>query len=63
MASSAGIIAAVTEVMPVIKEGIGVMPMLVESLGRPAFIAAIITVAAALAIWFWRRQRLLEQGA
>ena len=49
--------------MPVIREGVGVMPVLSDALGRPAFIAALITVAAALAIWFWRRQRLLEQGA
>jgi lysozyme len=63
LAGSAGIVAAVTEAMPVIREGVGIMPVLAESLGRPAFIAALITVVAALAIWFWRRQRLLEQGA
>jgi hypothetical protein len=39
------------------------MPIFVDTLGRPAFIAALITVAAALAIWYGRRQRLLEQGA
>jgi hypothetical protein len=33
-----------------------------ETLGRLAFIAALITIAAALAIWFGRRQRLIEQG-
>ena len=63
MAGGAGAIAAVSDAKPVIRERVGIMPILVESLGRPAFIAAIITVAAALAIWFWRRQRLMEQDA
>lgn len=63
LAGGAGIVAAATEAMPVIKEGVGFMPILADALGRPAFIAAIVTVAAALAIWVWRRQRLLEQGA
>ena len=39
------------------------MPVLSEALGRPALIAALVVMAAALAIWVWRRQRLLEQGA
>ena len=49
--------------MPVIREGVGIMPVLSEALGRPALIAALVVMAAALAIWVWRRQRLLEQGA
>ena len=63
LAGGAGAIAAATEAIPLIREGVGILPVLVESLGRPAFIAALITIAAALAIWVWRRQRLLEQGA
>ncbi len=63
LAGGAGVVAAASEAMPLVREGASIMPILVESLGRPAFIAALITVAAALAIWFWRRQRLLEQGA
>ena len=63
LAGGAGIVAAASEAMPLIREGVGIMPILVDALGRPAFIAALITVAAALAIWVWRRQRLLEQGA
>ncbi len=63
LAGGAGAIAAASEAMPLIREGVGILPVLVESLGRPAFIAALITIAAALAIWVWRRQRLLEQGA
>ena len=49
--------------MPVIREGVGIMPVLSEALGKPALIAALVVMAAALAIWVWRRQRLLEQGA
>jgi lysozyme len=63
VAGGAGAVAAATEAMPVIREGVGIIPMLSESLGRPAFVAALIVIAAALAIWVWRRQRLLEQGA
>jgi lysozyme len=63
IAGGAGAIAAAGEAMPVIREGVGIMPVLSESLGRPAFIAALIVIAASVAIWVWRRQRLLEQGA
>ena len=55
--------AAAGEAMPVIREGVGIMPVMSESLGRPAFIAALIVIAASVAIWVWRRQRLMEQGA
>jgi lysozyme len=63
LAGGAGAVAAASEAMPLVREGASIMPILIESLGRPAFIAALITVAAAIAIWVWRRQRLLEQGA
>jgi lysozyme len=63
IAGGAGAIAAAGETMPVIREGVGIMPVLSESLGRPAFIAALVVIAAAIAIWVWRRQRLMEQGA
>ena len=63
LAGGAGAAAAATEAMPVIREGVGIMPVLSEALGRPALIAALVVIAAALAIWVWRRQRLLEQGA
>jgi hypothetical protein len=63
LAGGAGAVAAATEAMPVIREGVGIMPVLSEALGRPALIAALVVMAAALAIWVWRRQRLLEQGA
>ena len=55
--------AAATEAMPIVREGVGIMPVLSEALGRPALIAALIVIAASFAIWVWRRQRLLEQGA
>jgi hypothetical protein len=56
-------VAEATEAMPVIREGVGIMPVISESLGRPAFIAALVVIAATIAMWVWRRQRLLEQGA
>ena len=63
IAGGAGAVAAAGEAMPVIREGVGIMPVISDALGRPAFIAALIVIAAAVAIWVWRRQRLLEQGA
>ena len=63
LAGGAGAVAAATEAMPVIREGVGIMPILSDALGKPALIAALVVIAAALAIWVWRRQRLLEQGA
>jgi lysozyme len=63
LAGGAGAIAAASEAMPLVRDGVSLMPVVVDALGRPAFIAALITIAAALAIWFWRRQCLLEQGA
>ena len=63
IAGGAGAIAAAGEAMPVIREGVGIMPVISEFLGRPAFIAALIVITASVAIWVWRRQRLMEQGA
>lgn len=63
LAGGAGAVAAATEAMPVIREGVGIVPVLSEALGKPALIAALVVMAAALAIWVWRRQRLIEQGA
>jgi lysozyme len=63
IAGGAGAIAAAGEAMPAIREGVGILPVISDALGRPAFIAALIVIAASVAIWVWRRQRLLEQGA
>ena len=63
LAGGAGAVAVATEAMPVIREGVGIMPVLSEALGRPALVAALVVIAAAFAIWVWRRQRLQEQGA
>lgn len=49
--------------MPLIRKGVDITPVLSEALGKPALIAALVVMAAALTIWVWRRQRLLEQGA
>jgi lysozyme len=63
LAGGAGAVAATTEAMPIVREGVGIMPVLSEALGKPALIAALVVIAAALAIWVWRRQRLMEQAA
>ncbi len=63
IAGGAGAMAAAGEAMPVIREGVGIMPVVSDALGRPAFIAALIVIAASVAIWVWRRQRLQEEGA
>ena len=49
--------------MPVIQDGVGITPALSDALGRTALIAALIVIATSVVIWFWRRQRLMEQGA
>ena len=63
IAGGAGALAAAGEAMPVVREGVGIMPVLSDALGRPAFIAALIVIVASVAIWIWRHQQLLEQGA
>ena len=63
LTGGAGAVAVASEAMPMTREGVGIMPVLAESLGRPTYVAALITSVAALAIWVLRRQRLMEQGA
>jgi hypothetical protein len=63
LVGGAGAVAAATETMPIIREGVGIIPVLSGALEKPALIAALVVIAAALAIWAWRRHRLLEQGA
>ncbi|MCX7347251.1 MAG: hypothetical protein NTU78_16230 [Alphaproteobacteria bacterium] len=63
IADSAGAPTVAGEAMPVIREGVGIMPVLSDALGRPAFLAALIVIMASVAIWVWRLQRLMEQGA
>jgi lysozyme len=55
-AGGAGAIAAATEILPHTST-------VSDALGRPALIALIVVVIACAAIWYWRRQRLLEEGA
>ena len=62
LAGGAGAVAAATEAMPVIRRGVGIMPVLSEALGRPALNAALIFIVASVAVWFWRRQRLIGAG-
>ena len=58
VAGGAGAIAAVQEIMPVIKEGGEIL----SSINMTVIICITIMIAAA-AIWYFRKQRLDEEGA
>jgi lysozyme len=58
IAGGAGAIAAVQEIMPVIKDG----GDLLSAMNGTAVVCVVIIVAAA-AIWYFRKQRLDEEGA
>lgn len=58
IAGSAGTIAVIQEVMPIIRDGGDLLSSL-----SPTVIALIVVVAAAAAVWYFRKQRLDEDGA
>jgi lysozyme len=58
IAGGAGAIAVVQEVMPIVKEGGNIL----SAMSGTALVCLVIMVAAG-AIWYFRRQRLLEEGA
>jgi GH24 family phage-related lysozyme (muramidase) len=58
IAGSAGAIAVAQEVMPIIKEGGDIL----SAMSTTAIVCVVIVVAAA-AIWYFRHQRLKEEGA
>ena len=58
IAGGAGAIAVVQEVMPIVKEGGDIL----SAMSTTAIVCLVIVVAAG-AIWYFRRQRLLEDGA
>jgi lysozyme len=59
VAGSASAIAIVQEVMPIIQGGGGV----IASISNPTVAICLIIVAAAAAIWYFRNQRLQEDGS
>jgi lysozyme len=59
VAGSASAIAIVQEVMPIIQGGGGV----IASISNPTVAICLIVVAAAAAIWYFRNQRLQEDGS
>jgi GH24 family phage-related lysozyme (muramidase) len=59
VAGGASAIAIVQEVMPIIQDG----GSLISSIGNPTVAICLIVVAAAAAIWYFRKQRLDEDGA
>jgi F0F1-type ATP synthase assembly protein I len=58
IAGGAGAIAVVQEVMPIIKEGGDML----SAMSGTALVCLVIMVAAG-AIWYFRKQRLDEEGA
>lgn len=58
LAGAGGVVAVAQEVIPVLREG----GDLLSSLNGTA-IACIIVVMVAIGIWYWRKQRLEEEGA
>lgn len=58
IAGSAGVVAIAQEVMPIIKEGGSLLSGL-----SPTVVVCLVIVGAAAAIWYFRKQRLEEDGA
>lgn len=61
-AGGISLVTAMSEAMPVVRSGTDIIPSLTEALGRPAVIAALAVTIICIAIWFWRRQRLSQEG-
>lgn len=60
---SAAVITAVSEGASKLKDGADILPVLTESLGRPTVVVLLVIGMACAAIWYWRKQRLDEEGA
>lgn len=58
IAGGAGTIAVIQEVVPIIKDGGDLLSSL-----SPTVIALLVVVLAAAAVWYFRKQRLEEDGA
>jgi len=62
VAGVSGSAAMLAEVAPAVQSGADIYTTLTEALGKPAIIAMLVVVAVSVAIWFWRKQRLNEDG-
>ena len=62
LAGASGAIAAAQEIVPVVQQSSDLFSGLSEALGKPVVIAMIVILVACVGIWFWRRQRLLEDA-
>jgi hypothetical protein len=62
LAGASGAAAVLAEVAPAVQNGADIYATLTGAVGRPAVIAMLVVVAVSAAIWFWRRQRLNEDG-
>lgn len=59
---AAGAAAIVAEIEPAVQHGANIFNALSATLGKPVVLALLIVVLASAAIWYWRRQRLIEDG-
>lgn len=62
IAGGASVIATASEVIPVIKQGTDVLPTLAGMFTQPITMVMVVVIVACIAIWFWRRSRLLDEG-
>lgn len=62
VAGASGAAAVIAEVAPAVQNGADIYTTLTGVIGKPAVIAMVVIIAVSVAIWFWRRQRLNEDG-
>ena len=58
----ASAIAMATQVIPVVQQGMDVIPAMRMAFGQVGAIAITVAILASIAIWYWRRKRLIEDG-
>jgi lysozyme len=63
LAGGASAVAAAQEVIPVVQQANDALSGVSEAFGKPAVLVLLLVVIAAAAIWYWRKQRLDEEGA
>lgn len=63
LVGAAAVATAVSEGASQLKDGADLLPILTESLGRPTVLVLLAIGVACAAIWYWRKQRLDEEGA
>jgi len=62
VAGASATVAGVSEVVSTVKDNSDLFSTLSSAVGKPVFIAMIVIVLACAGIWYWRKQRLDEEG-